>query len=76
MAVATIYDLPSVSWIVIGDFNEILFSFEKQKGQLRSERQMRAFTDVLDECELVDLSFDGVWYTWERGRSKSNNIRE
>lgn len=30
-------------WLVVGDFNEILFSFEKKGGQLREERQMVEF---------------------------------
>lgn len=63
-------------WLVIDDFNEIDFSFEKQRGLLRSERQMKAFSYALKDCSLEDLGYEGVWYTWERGRLATNNITE
>ncbi|KAA3458060.1 reverse transcriptase [Gossypium australe] len=66
----------NLPWLVVGDFNEILFSFEKQGGRMREERQMEAFRKALEDCELADLGFSGQWYTWERGRLASNNIRE
>ncbi|KAA3489871.1 reverse transcriptase [Gossypium australe] len=66
----------NLPWLVAGDFNEILFSFEKQGGRIREERQMDAFRKILDDCELADLGFSGQWCTWERGRLVSNNIRE
>lgn len=39
----------------MGDFNEILFLFEKKGGRIREERQMVAFRDALEDCELNDL---------------------
>ncbi|KAA3460773.1 reverse transcriptase [Gossypium australe] len=61
-------------WLVAGDFNEIMFSFEKQGGRIREERQMEAFREVLEDYELADLGFSGQWYTWERGGLARNNI--
>ncbi|KAH1047687.1 hypothetical protein J1N35_038471 [Gossypium stocksii] len=66
----------SKPWLVPGDFNEILFSFEKKGGRICEERQMAEFRKALDYCELYDLGFNGLWYTWERGRLIDNNIRE
>ncbi|KAA3453657.1 reverse transcriptase [Gossypium australe] len=63
-------------WLITGDFNEILFSFEKKGGRTREERQMAAFRETLEHCELYDLGFSGQWCTWERGRLVDNNIRE
>lgn len=37
---------------------------------------MFVFREVLEECEINDLGFFGQWYTWERGRLVSNNIKE
>lgn len=37
---------------------------------------MIAFREALKECEINDLGFFGQWFTWERGRLVSNNIRE
>ncbi|PPD95608.1 hypothetical protein GOBAR_DD07362 [Gossypium barbadense] len=42
------------------DFNEILFSFEKKGGLLRSDRQMRAFSAAPEDCELEDMGYEGV----------------
>ncbi|KAA3458346.1 reverse transcriptase [Gossypium australe] len=34
------------------------------------------FNEITNDCKLVDLGFKGHWFTWERGRIKSTNIRE
>ncbi|KAA3460557.1 reverse transcriptase [Gossypium australe] len=64
------------SWLICGDFNEILYSFEKSGGQPREERKITAFREVLDECQLMDMGFQGTWFTWERGNLPKTNIRE
>ena len=58
-------DLP---WVVIGDFNEILYSHEKEGGNLRPHTYMDAFRDALSDCDLEDLGFWGENFTWKRGR--------
>ncbi|XP_016676453.1 uncharacterized protein [Gossypium hirsutum] len=63
-------------WLITGDFNEILFSYEKQGGRVKEKRQMTAFREVLEECEINNLGFFGQWFTWEMGRLMTNNIRE
>lgn len=62
--------------MVIGDFNEILSSFEKKGGRLRSTCQMGEFRSVLEDCSLYDVGYNGRWFTWERGRFLSSNLRE
>ncbi|KAA3455720.1 reverse transcriptase [Gossypium australe] len=66
----------SYPWLVAGDFNEILYYFEKSGGVPRHQRRMEAFRDVLDECQLIDLGYSGSWFTWERGNLPETNIRE
>lgn len=66
----------SVSWVVIGDFNEIISSFKKKGGLLRLECQMEEFRTTLEDYGLNDLGYTGRWFTWERGRFLSTNIRE
>lgn len=63
-------------WLVAGDFNEILFSFEKVGGVSRDERRMEAFRDMLEECNLTDVGFSGPMFTWERENLVETNIRE
>ncbi|KAA3466680.1 reverse transcriptase [Gossypium australe] len=44
-------------WLVEGDFNEILYSFEKSGGTQRDTRRMDTFRKALDDCQLVDIGF-------------------
>ncbi|KAA3471106.1 Endonuclease/exonuclease/phosphatase [Gossypium australe] len=63
-------------WLVTGDFNEILYSFEKSGGVPRDQKRMEAFRETLEECQLMDIGYSGVWFTWERGNLPETNIRE
>jgi hypothetical protein len=53
-------DLP---WVVIGDFNEIAFSHEKDGGNDRPPSYMQAFREALSDCGLEDLGFSGDPFT-------------
>ncbi|KAJ8900277.1 hypothetical protein K2173_024917 [Erythroxylum novogranatense] len=63
-------------WIVMGDFNEITYEFEKQGRCIKLVRQMTEFRNALDECGLIDLGSKGPWFTWETGNTPRTNIRE
>jgi hypothetical protein len=52
----------------MGDFNEILYSHEKEGGNPRPQSHMQAFRDALVDCELDDMGFSGEVFTWKRGR--------
>ncbi|KAA3471345.1 reverse transcriptase [Gossypium australe] len=56
----------SLTWVVLGDFNEITNSFEKKGGRRHSERQMLTFRMALKGCKWNDIGF----------RGHSPNIRE
>jgi hypothetical protein len=58
----------ALPWLIIGDFNEILFSHEKEGGNPRPPTYMQAFRDTLTDCGLEDLGFIGDQFTWKRGR--------
>jgi hypothetical protein len=58
----------NLPWLVLGDFNEILFSSEKEGGNPRPQGYMDAFRDALMDCGLEDLGFSGDAFTWKRGR--------
>ncbi|KAK5776152.1 hypothetical protein PVK06_044111 [Gossypium arboreum] len=45
-------------------------------GGLREEARMEVFRRTLESCELVDISYSGPWFTWERGQLLENNVRE
>jgi hypothetical protein len=61
---STLYTLP---WLVIGDFNEIMYSDEKEGGNPRPLRMMQEFRDCLSACELHDMGHTGDKFTWRRG---------
>ncbi|XVF53489.1 hypothetical protein PTKIN_Ptkin05aG0103300 [Pterospermum kingtungense] len=63
-------------WAYIGDFNEILWDFEKRGGNLRPQWQIRDFCETLDECGLNDLGYVGPWFTWKRGDNMQTMLRE
>jgi hypothetical protein len=60
-----------IPWLVLGDFNEILFNYEKEGGRPRAQQAMQAFHDALKDCELEDMGYVGDLFTWRRG-----NMRE
>ncbi|KAA3470984.1 reverse transcriptase [Gossypium australe] len=37
---------------------------------------MEAFREVLEECQVEDIEYSEVWFTWERGNFSETNIRE
>lgn len=71
-----LYSGERFSWFVCGDFNEILYGYEKMVGVPRDERRMELFRNVLTDCNLVDVGFSRRWFTWERGNLPKTNIRE
>lgn len=49
-------DLP---WILGGDFNKILIADEKKGGAGKFQKQMEAFKEIIDKCNLKDMGFFG-----------------
>jgi exonuclease III len=58
-------------WMCAGDFNEILFDFEKEGGAMRPQSQMDKFRDTLADCNLHDLGFVGDPFTWRNNSCTS-----
>ena len=65
-------DLP---WVVVGDFNEAMWSFEHFSATPRSAGQMIDFRDVLEVCGLGDLGFAGLPYTYDNRRGGRANVK-
>ncbi|KAA3486868.1 reverse transcriptase [Gossypium australe] len=63
-------------WQVKENFNEIMYTFEKVGGTPRDERKIEAFQETLEDCQLEDIGYSGVWFTWERGNFAETNIKE
>jgi hypothetical protein len=67
--------LSNISWLVLGDFNEVLWPEEHLSNTPRSVYQMEALRDILYDCNLSDLGFSGVPYTYDNKRKGRANIR-
>lgn len=53
-------------WLCPGDFNEIMFDYEKMGGTVKREKRMREFRECMEDCGPSDLGFSGVNYTWTK----------
>lgn len=57
----------SLSWVCLGDYNEI-FHFAKKQGGIRKPLAlMLAFKETLLHCGLEDLGYHGYPFTWRNG---------
>jgi hypothetical protein len=54
-------------WLAFGDFNEAMWGYEHFSACPRPERKMIAFRDALADCELTDLGFSGLPYSYDNG---------
>lgn len=62
-------------WLLIGDFNEVVFDFEKFGGRplWRKNLFLKPF---INNTRGVDLSFSGRRYTWTNGQQGLGLIKE
>ena len=65
----------SLSWLCVGDFNEVLHANEQFSGVVRSERQMESFHEVVSICGFNDLGFIGLPYMWDNCQDDDHNIK-
>ena len=56
-------DCSMLSWLYIGDFNEIMRSEEKLGGAQRPIRQIENFREVVVDCGLNELKLNGKKFT-------------
>ena len=59
----------------MGDFNEVMWQFEHFSETRRNERRMEAFRDVLAECDMHDLGFTGLPWTYDNMQAGRRNVR-
>jgi hypothetical protein len=59
----------------MGDFNEVLWGYEHFSDCPRSEWQMENFREGLSDCELTDIVFTGLPYTYDNKRVSSANVK-
>jgi hypothetical protein len=62
-------------WLLIGDFNEVLWSFEQFSARKRPERQMADFLEILAFCDVFDIGFSRVPWTFESRQHGDKNVK-
>jgi endonuclease/exonuclease/phosphatase family metal-dependent hydrolase len=62
-------------WLMMGDFNEAMWQHEHLSTTKRNERQMENFRNVLSECNLHDLGFSGLPWTYNNKQKGRKNVR-
>jgi endonuclease/exonuclease/phosphatase family metal-dependent hydrolase len=59
----------------MGDFNETMYGSEHFCRNPRSEWQMRAFREVIEDCSLQDMGWTGVPFTWDNREAGQANVK-
>jgi hypothetical protein len=63
-------------WLVFGNFNEILDPSEKTGRIERRRQQMDGFRQVISDCALCDMEYQGKRFTWWNGRYNAECVYE
>jgi hypothetical protein len=62
-------------WLMAGDFNECLWQGEHYSKRKRNEKQMYDFGEILSHCDLRDLRYTGLPWTYDNKHKGANNVR-
>ncbi|XP_031106154.1 uncharacterized protein LOC116010786 [Ipomoea triloba] len=60
----------------MGDFNDLLWDWEKVGRVHHPEWLLRGFREAVSESGLTDFGFEGFQFTWERGRGTERWVQE
>ncbi|XP_031131674.1 uncharacterized protein LOC116033058 [Ipomoea triloba] len=63
-------------WVVLGDFNDLLYQTEKRGGNPHPENLLHGFGEAVEECCLAQLPMRGYQFTWERGKGTTHWMEE
>jgi hypothetical protein len=63
------------AWICCGDFNEVLSQDEHVGPRDRTEGQIAAFRDCLQDCGFSDLGFEGPKFTWTNRQDADQHVK-
>ncbi|XP_019158838.1 PREDICTED: uncharacterized protein LOC109155671 [Ipomoea nil] len=66
----------TLPWVMIGDFNDLLFQHEKRGGNPHPNNLLRGFGETIDQCGLTQLPIEGYRFTWEKGKGTPACIEE
>ena len=61
-------DRHNLPWAVMGDFNDVVYGEEKWGGNGVCRRRVEEYTGYMNYCNLIDLGFTGLKFTWTNKR--------
>ena len=66
----------SLTWVCLGDFNDLLHSSEKREKHVHSNRKLHGFQEAVSDSRLFDLGIIGYQFTWERSWGTGGWVEE
>ncbi|XP_028789589.1 uncharacterized protein LOC114745600 [Neltuma alba] len=66
----------AVPWLCCGDFNDLLFDFEKEGENTRDLNSLTEFQNFMTQCDMEDLGAKGLAFTWSNKRLNEANVKE
>ncbi|XP_019179273.1 PREDICTED: uncharacterized protein LOC109174494 [Ipomoea nil] len=66
----------TLPWVVLGNFNDLLYQQEKRGGNPHPDDLLRGFGETLDNCGLIQLPMRTHQFTWEKGEGTDGWIEE
>jgi hypothetical protein len=60
--------------LMIGNFNQVLWSFEHFSSRRQLDRQMFDFREVLSHSDLHDIGFTGFPWTYDNQQKGNRNV--
>ncbi|XP_019170561.1 PREDICTED: uncharacterized protein LOC109166130 [Ipomoea nil] len=73
---STLKNRSLLPWVVIGDFNNLLYQREKKGGNPYPNSLLRGFGEAVDDCGLMQMPMRGHQFTWQKGKGTPNWIEE
>ncbi|XP_074277647.1 uncharacterized protein LOC141601278 [Silene latifolia] len=68
------YGTTKEAWVVCGDFNTILDTNERIGGSSVTLAEMTPFLQVVQDCELYEISACGSYYIWNNKHEEGDKI--
>ncbi|KAK4836946.1 hypothetical protein QYF36_001576 [Acer negundo] len=72
----SIRGIDDLQWVCSGEFNELLSASKKRGGLVKPVSDMVTFRQAINDCDIIDLGFSGLNFTWNNRRKGNNNIQQ
>lgn len=58
----------SISWILMGDFNAIMWPADRHGGDTTWHHHLDDFNDCIQQAQLLQIPYSGLKYSWHNGQ--------